>query len=164
MPPEASGRGMSIRAILEIAKTLEADLLVFSTNMGTEAGPGIDLSWLESLLSPIQGNYDIVLGSLRRYLGIDSIAYQFAVPILESFYGSRIGDPLGGIYVIAHDFIEELAGEAKFWTGSINGYGMDFWLITRALVWNKKLCEVNLGGVIKDQNLGHRNLIFIKLP
>jgi len=163
MPPEASGRGMSIRAILEIAKTLEADLLVFSTNMGTEAGPGIDLSWLESLLSPIQGNYDIVLGSLRRYLGIDSIAYQFAVPILESFYGSRIGDPLGGIYVIAHDFIEELAGEAKFWTGSINGYGMDFWLITRALVWNKKLCEVNLGGVIKDQNLEHRNLIFYQI-
>ena len=163
MPPEASGRGMSIRAFLEIAKTLEADLLVFSTNMGIESGPGIDMGWLESLLSPIQGKYDIVLGSLRRYFGIDSIAYQFAVPILESFYGSRIGDPLGGIYAISHDFIEELAGEAKFWTGTINGYGIDFWLITRALVWNKELCEVSLGGVIKDQNLYRRNLIFCEM-
>ncbi|MEA4925935.1 MAG: glycosidase [Syntrophomonadaceae bacterium] len=163
MPMEASGRGMSIRAILEIAKSLEADLLLFSTNMGTETGPGIELGWLESLLSPIQGSYDIVLGSLRRYLGIDSIAYQFAVPILESFYGSRIGDPLGGIYAIAHDFIEELAGEAKFWTGTIDGYGLDFWLITRALVWNKKLCEVSLGGVIRDQNLEHRNRIFYEI-
>lgn len=163
MPLEASGRGMSIRAILEIAKGLEADLLLFSTNMGTEAGPGIELGWLESLLSPIQGSYDMVLGSLRRYLGIDSIAYQFAVPILESFYGSRIGDPLGGIYAIAHDFIEELAGEAKFWTGSLNGYGIDFWLITRALVWSKKLCEVSLGGVIRDQNLERRNRIFYEV-
>lgn len=160
MPPEASGRGMSIRSFLEIAKALEADLLVFSTNMGTEAGPGLDMGWLESLLSPIQGSYDIVLGSMRRYFGVDSIASQFAVPILESFYGSRIGDPLGGVYAISHDFIEELAGEAKFWTGAINGYGVDFWLITRALVWNKELCEVNLGGVIKKQNLERRNLIF----
>ncbi|PKM78306.1 MAG: glycosidase [Firmicutes bacterium HGW-Firmicutes-15] len=160
MPLEASGRGMSIRAFLEISKKLEADLLIFSTHMGTEEGPGIDISWLESLLTPIQGNYDIVLGSLRRYFGIDSIAYQFAVPVLESFYGSRVGDPLGGIYAISHDFIEELAGEAKFWTGTINGFGIDFWLITRALAWNKELCEVNLGGIVEPQNLDRRNLIF----
>lgn len=163
MPPEASGRGMSIRSFLEIAKTLEADLLIFSTNMVTETGPGLDMGWLESLLSPIQGSYDIVLGSMRRYFGLDSIASQFAVPILETFYGSRIGDPLGGVYAISHDFIEELAGEAKFWTGAINGFGVDFWLITRALVWNKRLCEVNLGGVIKPQNLQRRNLIFYEI-
>ena len=53
MPVEASGRGMSIRAFLEIAKAIEADLLIFSTNMGTESGAGIDISWLDSLLSQI---------------------------------------------------------------------------------------------------------------
>jgi hypothetical protein len=163
MPIEASGRGMSIRAFLEIAKVLEADLLIFSTHMGNEDGSGIDISWLESLLTPIQGNYDIVLGSLRRYFAIDSIASQFAVPVLESFYGSRVGDPLGGIYAIAHDFIEELAGEAKFWSGTINGFGIDFWLITRALAWNKELCEVNLGGVVESQNLERRNLVFSEM-
>lgn len=160
MPPEASGRGMSIRAFLEIAKAIEADLLIFSTNMGTESGAGIDISWLDSLLSPIQGDYDLVVGSLRRYFGLDSITYQFAAPILETFYGSRIGDPLGGIYAISHDFIEELAAEGKFWTRIINGYGIDFWLITRALVWGKKLCEVNLGGLLREQTLERRNIIF----
>ena len=160
MPPEASGRGMSIRAFLEIAKTLEADLLVFNTHMGTVGGPGGDTTWLESLLTPIQGNYDMVLGSLRRFLGIDSIAFMLAAPMLESFYGSRLSDPLGGVYAISHDFIEELAEEAKFWAGIINGYGIDFWLITRALVWNKKICEVNLGGEIGSQDLSRRNVIF----
>jgi hypothetical protein len=128
--------------------------------MATDEGPGIDVSWLEGLLTPIQGSYDMVLGSLRRHFGIDSIAYQFAVPILETFYGSRVGDPLGGIYAISHDFIEELAGEAKFWTGTINGFGIDFWLITRSLAWDKKICEVNLAGVIGTQDLSRRNLIF----
>ncbi|MDD4802017.1 MAG: glycosidase [Syntrophomonas sp.] len=160
MPIEASGRGMSIHAFLDIAKKLEADLLIFNAHMGTEEGSGIDISWLESLLTPIQGNYDMVLGSLRSNFGIDSIAYQFAVPILESFYGSRVGDPLGGIYAISHDFIEELAGEAKFWAGTINGFGIDFWLITRALAWNKEICEVNLGGLVASYNLDRRNQIF----
>ena len=160
MPPEANGRGMCIRAFLEIADALEADLLVFSANMGTEAGPGFDIGWLDSMLSPIQGMYDVVLASLKRYAGIDSMAFHFAAPILESFYGFRVSDPLGGVYAISHDFIEELAGEAKFWTDTIGGYGFDFWLVTRALVWNKALCEVNLGGIKRPRNLERRNRIF----
>jgi len=160
MPAEANGRGMCIRAFLEIADALEADLLVFSANMGTESGPGFDINWLDSMLSPIQGMYDVVLGSLKRYAGIDSMAFHFAAPILESFYGFRVSDPLGGVYAISHDFIEELAGEAKFWTETIGGYGLDFWLVTRALVWNKALCEVNLGGIKRPRNLERRNRIF----
>ncbi|MEN6349996.1 MAG: glycosidase [Syntrophomonas sp.] len=160
LPPEISGRGMSIRTIIEISDWLEADLLIFSANMATENGPGIDGTWLESLLTPIQGPYDMVLGSLRRHLGIDSVAHMMAAPFLEAFYGSRVGDPLGGLYAISHDFVEELAHEARFWGESIQGYGIDFWLLTRALCWNKSICEVNIGGVIRPHALEARNRIF----
>lgn len=160
LPEEISGRGMSIRAILEIGDRMEADLLLFSPNMATEKGIGIDDSWLEGLLTPIQGPYDLVLGSLRRYLGIDSIAHMMAAPFLETFYGSRVGDPLGGIYAISHDFIEELAHEARFWGRTIQGFGIDFWLLTRALCWNKSICEVNMGGIVKPHSLKTRNKIF----
>ncbi len=160
LPREISGRGISIRAIVEIGARLDADLLIFSANMASEKGPEIDGAWLESLLTPIQGHYDLVLGSLRRHLGIDSIAHMLAAPVLEAFYGSRVGDPLGGIYAISHDFCEELAHEARFWGDSIRGYGVDFWLLTRALCWGKSICEVNMGGVIKPHDLETRNRIF----
>ncbi|MEQ8175166.1 MAG: glycosidase [Syntrophomonadaceae bacterium] len=160
MPEEISGRGTAIRAIIEISKRLDADLLLFSANMATEQGPGIDSTWLESLLTPIQGQYDLVLGSMRRYQGMDSIAHMLAAPILEVFYGFRVGDPLGGVYAIAHDFIEELAHEGRFWGDSIRGFGIDFWLLTRALCWNRNVCEVSLGGVVKTHNLTARNRIF----
>lgn len=163
LPPEASGRGMSIRALIEIAKKMEVDLLIFNAHMQTAAGPGIDVNWLESLLSPIQGQYDIVLGSLRQHCGVDSIAYMLAAPILESFYGSRLSDPLGGIYAIAHDLVEELASEAKFWTDYIAGAGIDFWLITRALSWNKEICEVNMGGMVKSHPLAYQNQVFYEM-
>ncbi|MDD2373262.1 MAG: hypothetical protein PHF03_06750, partial [Syntrophomonadaceae bacterium] len=162
MPAELSGRGMSVRAILEISKNLDADLLLFSVGMAGQ-GAETDKCWLDSLLTPIQGPYDMVLASLRRHSGIDSIAHMLAAPILESFYGCRVSDPLGGIYAIAHDFIEELAHEARFWGESISGYGIDFWLLTRALSWNKNICELNLGGEIAQHNLEKRNRIFYEI-
>ncbi len=160
LPEEINGRGSRIRSMIETSKILEADLIVFSANMQGDEGPGIEASWLENLLTPIQGTYDLVLGSLRRYYGIDSIAHMLAAPILESFYGCRIGDPLGGIYALAHDFIEELAHEAPFWGKCIQGYGIDFWLLTRALCWNKSICEVNMGGRVIPHSLQKRNQIF----
>jgi predicted GH43/DUF377 family glycosyl hydrolase len=163
MPPEATGRGISIRSFLEISKRLEADLLVFSANMLTEDGQGMEPCWLENMLTPIQGSYDMVIGSLRRHLGMDSIAHTLAAPILESFYGSRVGDPLAGIYAISHDFVEELSQEAKFWGNSISGFGIDFWLITRALSWNKSICEINMGGMVTPHSLKTSNKMFCQI-
>ena len=160
LPEGISGRGNSIRAMIEISKVLETDLLIFSANMANENGPGIEPGWLDSLLSPIQGRYDMVLGSLRRYLSIDSITYMLATPILESFYGCRVSDPLGGIYAISHDMVDELAHETRFWGDAIRGSGIDFWLLTRALCWDKKICEVNMGGVVPPHSLESRNRIF----
>ncbi|NLB53774.1 MAG: hypothetical protein GX808_12690, partial [Syntrophomonadaceae bacterium] len=160
LPPEISGRGMSVRAIIEISKRLDADLLLFSAKMATENGPGIEDTWLEGLINPIQGLYDLVLGSLRRHTGIDSIAHMLAAPILESFYGFRAGDPMGGIYAISHEFTEELAYEARFWEDTIMGAGIDFWILTRALVWNKNICEVSMGGLVSPHSLEDRNRIF----
>ncbi len=160
MPGPCSGRGSSIRAIIEISKRLEADLIIFSTNMITPRGPGIQGEWLESLLNPVQGPYDMVVGSMRRHIGVDSIAHMLAAPVIETFYGFRMTDPLGGIYALSHDLVEDLAHEAMFWGGHINGYGIDFWLITRALCWNKTICEVSLNGDVKPASLQKRNQVF----
>lgn len=160
LPPEASGRGMSIRSLLQIARKMEVDLLIFDPHMGTLEGPGINFEWLEGLLTPIQGQYDLVVSSLGRHSGINSIAAMLVTPILETFYGSRFHEPLGGIYAIAHDFVEELATEAKFWTDSIDGSGLDFWLITRALCWNKQICELDMGARPQFCNLERNSVEF----
>lgn len=160
MPREISGRGSSIRAMLEISNRLEADLLIFSARMATNQGPGINSVWLESLLTPIQGNYDMVIGSLRRYLGVDSVGHMLASPILETFYGFRVGEPLGGIYSISHELVEKLAHEAVFWSSTIQGYGIDFWLLTRAICWNKAICELNIGAEHTHHTLEKRSQIF----
>lgn len=160
MPQEVSGRGMSIRALLELAGVLESDLLIFRPDMmaGKEAGFGF--TELEGLLTPIQGPYDMVVGSLRKNQAVDSMVHQLLSPILESFYGYRLSDPLGGVYALSHDFIEELVTEAKFWSRVIYGAGIDIWMITRALVWDKSICEINMGGGVSTLSLEQRNRKF----
>ena len=155
LAPEIAGRGMVIRTFIAVSHHLEADLIVFNENLVAEKG-----FWLETLLSPIRGPYDMVLGSLRCNVAVDSIAHMMANPILETFYGCRVRDPLGGIYALSHDFIEELNHEAKFWGNSISGAGIDFWLVTRALCWNKNICEAILEGSLKHTGLEERNKIF----
>jgi predicted GH43/DUF377 family glycosyl hydrolase len=151
LAPEISGRGMAIRTFISISQYLEADLIVLNNSMVADQG-----FWLDTLLSPIRGAYDMVLGSLSTDLAVENITRLLANPILETFYGCRIRNSLGGIYAISHDFIEELNHEAKFWGKSISGAGIDFWLITRALCWNKNICEAILEGgrstAVNDQN------------
>ncbi len=163
MPPEASGRGMGILALLQIARKMEVDLLVLDADMGTSHGPEISIDWLEGLLIPIQGKYDLVVSSLRRHSGIASITSLLAIPILENFYGSRLSGPLGGIYAISHDLVEELVTEAKFWTDSIAGFGIDFWIITRALCWNKQLCELYLNEAPQPYDAEQNSVVFIDI-
>jgi len=160
MPLEISGRGMSIRTFLEIANNVEADLIVLSAKMETAQGIGIDNIWLEQLLAPINGNYDMVFGSVTSYFSFNNSSPNFTLPILESIYGLRISNASGGVYAFNNHFIEELAEEAKFWSGFIDGYGFDFWVVTRALIWNKMICEVQLGSKIILSDFQRGNLIF----
>ncbi|MBK5261234.1 MAG: glycosidase [Peptostreptococcaceae bacterium] len=160
MPPEISGRGMIIRTFLEIANIFDADLIILNANMETKPGISINEIWLERLISPINGKYNMVFGSVPSYFGVNSSAPYFTLPVLESIYGIRISDASAGIYVFDNSFIEELADEAKFWTEFIDGYGFDFWSITRALLWDKMVCEVQLSGKIILTDSRQRDLIF----
>ena len=160
MPPEISGRGMIIRTFLEIANIFDADLIILNANMETKPGISINEIWLERLISPINGKYNMVFGSVPSYFGVNSSAPYFTLPVLESIYGIRISDASAGIYVFDNSFIEELADEAKFWTGFIDGYGFDFWSITRASLWDKMVCEVQLSGKIILTDSRQRDLIF----
>lgn len=160
MPPEASGRGMSIRAFLELARVLESDALIFRPDMLTDNGTGMSFSELEGLLSPIQGPYDMVVGGFHGDEGLDSLTHMLVAPVLETYYGCRMSDPLGGIYALSHDFIEELATEAKFWARVVYGAGIDFWILSRALAWNKSICEMTMTGNIQAPVFDKRNRYF----
>jgi len=140
----SNGRGMSIRAILELSNQLEADLAILAADTIGQ-GSGLQPGALRHMLEPIQSEYDLVLTSFRRQYFEDLLGKLFLGPLLETFYGYKITDPVSGAYAVSHDMVEEYCTEIKFWTDLTQGFGIDPWLITTAIAQNRKICEVPLG-------------------
>ena len=144
LAPGINGRGASIRALIEIANYLEADLIVLAADLKQEHGRGFRPDWVKRLALPIQKDYDLALGCFQRHQLEDPVGVLFTGPLLEVFYGFRVTDPTSGIYAVSHDLLENYCQDIRLWTDTTRGYGIDPWLITRALRWNKAVCEVKL--------------------
>jgi predicted GH43/DUF377 family glycosyl hydrolase len=160
MKTGSNGRGSSIRAILEIANVLEADAVIFAADLVLEGGKGLQPDWIRRLLEPIREEYDFVVTSFQRHYFEGLMGSLFTAPLLEVFYGCNINGSLGGVYAISHDTVEDLCTDIKFWTDITRDFGIDPWLISRAIRWNKKICEVGLGAKLEEISLEKSNYIF----
>lgn len=156
----SQGRGASIRAILEIAKHLESDVVILAADLKQEGTRGLQPGWISRLLEPIRDEYDLAVASFTRHHNEDVIGSLFLAPLLEAFYGYQMKDPLSGIYAMAHDLVEDYCTEMKFWVDVTRGYGIDPWIITRAIRWNKKICEVQLGAKLAAVSLSKLDYVF----
>lgn len=159
MKPGSNGRGAGIRAILEIANTLEADAVIFAPDLTREEGRKLQPDWIKRLIEPIRKEYDIVLTSFRRHNLEDHLGSLFTAPLLEVFYGYNINGSLNGVYAISHDTLEDFCADIKFWLGVTQGFGIDSWLVSRAMLWNKKICEVKFGARLEETSIEKLNYI-----
>lgn len=160
MKPGANGRGASIRAILEICRVLEADVVILAADLKQIDERGFQPEWVNRLLEPIRGDYDLSLAVFERHHNEDVVGSLFASPLLEAFYKVHLRDPLSGVYAISHDLLEDYCLEIKFWTDITQGYGIDPWMVTRAVIWQDKICEVQLGAKLSSASLEKINFIF----
>ncbi|MGD0153979.1 MAG: glycosidase [Thermacetogeniaceae bacterium] len=160
MLPGANGRGYSIRAILEIANLMEADVLLFTSDLTPEENNGLQPEWVQRILEPIRMEYDFVVTTLKKNYFEDYLNSLLVAPLLEAFYGYQINSALSGIYAIANNVVGDLCTEIKFWEELTRDYGIDPWLITRAIRWNKKICQVELGAKLEGIYLEKLNYMF----
>ncbi len=160
MLPGSNGRGASIRAILEIADQLEADVLLFTADLVPEPGYGLQPDWVGRILEPIRNEYDFVITNIQKNYFEDYLNSLLVAPLLEVFYGYKVHSALSGVYAIANDTVKDLVAEIKFWGEVALDYGIDPWLITRAICWNKKICEVELGAKLESINLEKLTYVF----
>jgi predicted GH43/DUF377 family glycosyl hydrolase len=145
MNPGSNGRGASIRAIFEAAKYLVADVVLLAADVRPGEG-GLYPDCINLLLAPLRNGYDIAVAILDRPYWGDMVSKLFTVSLLEMFYSCEVSTPDSGIYSLSHDLVEDYCTDIKFWGEIPRGFGIDLWLITRAIRWKKRTCEVQLGG------------------
>jgi predicted GH43/DUF377 family glycosyl hydrolase len=155
-----NGRGSSVRAIMEITRRLEANLVILAADLARENSRGFQTTWVRRLLESIQGEYDLAVGVFERHYTEDVIASLFVTPFLEIFYNHHFNDPLSGIYAMSHDLVEDYSLEIKFCPEITLGYGIDPWLLTRAIIWKKNICQIELGSKLSPPGLEKLNYLF----
>lgn len=160
MKPGSNGRGASIRAILKIANMLEADAVIFAADMVLAEDKGLQPDWISRLIEPIRKEYDFVVTSFRRHYLDDLLGGLFMTPLLEVFYGYKMSKSLGDVYAISHDIVEDFCADIKFWPEIAQGFGIDSWLVSRAMRWNKKICEVELGDKLEYTSIEKLKCVF----
>ncbi len=160
MKPGSNGRGASIRAMLEIADHLTADIVVFAADLASENDRGVNAEWITRIVEPLGLKYDFVLTTCRQHY-FDNIVNSFLVsPLLEQFYGYKIESAISGIYALSHNLVEDLCLELKFWPDITRSYGIDPWILTRVMTWDKDMCEVSLGAKLERFSLEKVNYVF----
>lgn len=155
-----NGRGSSVRAIMEITRRLESSLIILAADSDREDSRGFQTTWVRRLLASIQGEYDLAVGAFEKHYTEDVISTLFVNPLLQIFYNHHFKDPLSGIYAISHDLVEDYSLAIKFCPEITTGYGIDPWLLTRAIIWNKKICQIELGSKLSPPGLEKLNYLF----
>lgn len=175
---QVSGKGWGIRAIMEIARSLSADLAILEADLltssesgdildgnlaehGGEPG-GLTPDWIGLLLEPIKReDMDLVISRFSRHHLEFPLIGHLTYPLIAAIYGHPIGDVVGGEWGISSRLVGTYLQEAsRIWNGDIGGYGIDVWMATVAVREGMKVCESNLGAKLCRHSPAKEEVIF----
>lgn len=159
-----SGKGWALRATIEIADKLGADLVILEADLlsrGSEGGiEGLSPEWLSLLLEPIRREgIELVLPRFNRHWLDASISNHLIRPLIASVYSLEVRDPLGGELAISSEFLKTYLEDPNVWTTDVGCYGVDVWLVTRAITKGANIAEAHLGVKLHQPSPGKEEIV-----
>lgn len=163
------GKGWGIRAILDIADKLHADVVLLEADLTPSSddcgGQGLSPEWIRLLLEPIRsGRMDMVISRFACSYTDNPVSIHIAYPLLTALYDRPIHCLLGGQWGITHRLLRLYLNNPRYaWETEISGYGVDGWLATAAITSGARICEANLGIKIHRRSADKEELVFRQL-
>jgi len=159
-----SGKGWALRAIMEIADRLSADLVILEADVLSQANDaetkGLSPEWLKLLLEPVRREgFDLVLPKFDRYYLDAVISRHLVRPLITSLYNLEVSEPLGGELAISSKFLRTYLEEPTVWTTDVGRYGVDVWFLTKAITKGANIAEAHLGVKIHKASPGKQEIV-----
>ncbi len=148
---EISDRGWTIRGLIELSHNLTADLLILEpgllTAMSNGSSEGLTTDWIKLMYQPVHdGHAQLVLPRFNfSQLTGNSIGDHFLFPLLASLFNLELRGSLGAGMAISRRLPANFVNELAALPGELYEYGIDYWLIIRALELKADVAEVFLG-------------------
>jgi predicted GH43/DUF377 family glycosyl hydrolase len=159
------GKGWHIRAMMEIAQRLGADLAILEADLKSqsddEGTKGLLPEWINLLLKPIRLNQlDMVVSRFNRHWFETPISAHLTYPLLTAFYDTPIHDLIGAQWGISHRLLRNyLQNHHSAWSNETMEYGIDLWLAIMAITSDARIGEVNLGVKITQPSRSKAELV-----
>ncbi len=162
--PIVSGKGWALRAIMEVALKLSSDLVILEADLLSKAGEdgieGLSPDWLNLLLEPIiKEGVDLVLSRFNRHFLDLPISNHLFRPLIASVYNLEVRDPLGGEFGISSEFLKKYLEDPNVWTREAGSYGVDIWLILKAIIQGANIAEAPLGVKLHRSSPGKQEMV-----
>jgi len=145
-----SGKVWTLRAIMEIADRLNADLALFEADLKSRKVnaeiEGLAPEWVNSLLFPIrEEGMDLVVPRFNRHYFDAPASTHLVRPLLASIFNLKAGGLPGCILGISSKLIRVYLANPNIWSDQVGEYGVDSQLITTAIINEAKICETGFG-------------------
>ncbi len=145
-----SGKSWSLRAIMEIADRLNADLAVFEADLKSRKVKaeieGLAPEWVSRVLLPIrEEGMDLVVPRFNHHYLDTPASTHLVRPLLASIFNLKSGGPPGGVLGVSSKLVRIYRADANIWSDLVGEYGVDSWLITTAVINEAEICETSLG-------------------
>ncbi|MDY6835778.1 MAG: glycosidase [Chloroflexota bacterium] len=148
---KVSGKGWSLRAIMEIASLLRSDIAIFEADLisrksSNSGNKGMSPDWVHRILSPIRNDdYGLAVSRFNRHSFEVPTARHLAYPLIAGVYGVKIHDPLGIEFAMSRSSLDLCLNSPGAWFSETRGLGTDLWMVTCAITGDVKICEVDMG-------------------
>ena len=150
----ARDKSSTLKAIVEIANRLNADLALFEPDLDSRKVKteieGLAPEWVSRLIIPIEKEgVDLVIPRFNSHYLDNTISNHLVSPLLASVFNLKAGGLPGKILGISSKLLRIYLADLNIWSDEVGEYGMDSQLITMAIINEAKICETSLGVKIR---------------
>jgi hypothetical protein len=135
-----NGKGTAVRSIFEATGRLGARACaVFEARV-----PGIDPTWVPSLLDPVLQGTQLVLPCYARDPFSASLAQELVTPFVRTFLDADLVDPVASELALSGSLAADLANR-DVWETDVSRFGVNIWIPLEAVVGRWRTLQVGLG-------------------
>lgn len=140
------GKGRNCLNLFRAAVELNAQAVVMIDADLTSFTP----KWIQKLGEPVFQGFDYVSPIYERHKYDASITNHFVSPLLQTLFGQKIRQPIGGDFGFSGKLAMAYLA-AKSWNENVANFGIDVWMTTNAIIGGFKTCQTFL-----DSSKSHR--------
>lgn len=139
-PQGKKGKGRNCRNLFQAAVELNAKAVVMIDADLTSFTP----KWIQKLGDPLFQDFDFVSPIYERHKYDASITNHFVRPLLQTFFGIQLRQPIGGDFGFSGKLAMAYLA-ARSWNENVANFGIDIWMTTNAFMGGFETCQTFLG-------------------